>query len=683
MRQGVCARQLFLLAFICQLLVPVAARADIGPIQLISKSPVEQADTASETAISGDGRYVAFKGAIGGREGVFREDLSTSEILPVATGSEYVSEPGREAAAPSISADGRFVCFTTPAPLVPAADEAADAGGPAVDGDVYVADMSTSPPTYELVSARDGSSDGLAYSEPAKGSAASGRVAISADGNEVAFYTRSTSDLVGAIGAAETPSGEIALRNLRTESTTLVSVERNPLTGQMEPEVPVPGGVFLSELAGHEGASLSADGTTVAWLSVNLPGQVPLLPEEEAEIENLEGSGIAANRYVEPLWRRIGDGPEAPTRRIVGGSDPLAAGCPAAGSFAVEACQGPFPDLLHKTEGSNSNAGWLGTPSAVGIPQLSADGRTVALLGNPSEYPSDLFVVNMADGLTRKQAVKQWTFEAPSQVPGIDRTNVPLDGDIFEVAIDGAADTVALTTARQQFPGGAVSLIGSPPSSVGLVEVYLLDLRTGALQRVTHGAVGASQPSLAAGAQASLGQGSASVSLDSDGGMLAFGSVASNLILGDANEASDAFAVDVAEAPRTPGGFQISPPPAFPVKGAPWRMTLLARSLPNGRVRLLALVPGPGSLQARAKAAMVVGKAERTIGRAKVRSHQASTVRVTLALPRRLRHLAHAKTGFHATVAVSFRGVGGKPLRRNLEVDFRVHRRRGKRGGRS
>src|ERR1700736_4118407 len=80
----------------------------------------QQAQYAHDPAISGNGRYVAFDGAIGGISGVWRRDLQTGEVQPVAVGRQV---PGSEACEsahapceaelPSISADGNYVSFTT------------------------------------------------------------------------------------------------------------------------------------------------------------------------------------------------------------------------------------------------------------------------------------------------------------------------------------------------------------------------------------------------------------------------------------------------------------------------------------------------------------------------------------------------------------------------------------------
>ena len=150
---------------------PSAARADVfGPISLASASAVpgspfnEQAESAGDAAISGDGRYVAFDGAFAGHHGVFRRDLQTGEVVTVAEG---------DATLPSISDDGRYVSFTTTSRL----DEQNDTNNAP---DVYVRDMNVEnhracPPGWEeseqersecaftLASAIDGRAQGLAY----------------------------------------------------------------------------------------------------------------------------------------------------------------------------------------------------------------------------------------------------------------------------------------------------------------------------------------------------------------------------------------------------------------------------------------------------------------------------------------------------------------------------------------
>lgn len=655
-----------MLGVIATLLVPSVAAADFGPIQLVSKSAAEQAASATATAISADGRYLAFQGTIGGLRGVFRKDLETGAVETVSAGDAYDAKAlgaGASASAPSISADGRYVSFTTKAPLDPTDD-----GEGSSDSDVYVADMSEpSSPTYELASAVDGSSEGLAYKDPG-GSVASGRVALSADGREVAFYTTARSNLTSGPGGSTegtpTPAGQIVVRNLETMETTLVSTERDPETGTMT-RLPVQGGaiVQLPQLPLLAGASLSADGTTVAWLGANVHRQVPLAPGEATAIA--AESSASPFPYDEPLWRRVADGPDASTRRIVGGE----------GS--------PFTALTQRSTEFNAAEGWLGISGIEGVPQLSADGWAVALIGNPTNA-TNVFVVDMRDGLNRAEAVRQLTAEVPLQPTEPQKTinqepYVPLNGHVYQVGISADGKLIAFTTARQKFPLAPPNLATPPPGSLGLVELYEANLEDEALLRVTHGYGGSGEPSLGPTGSGRAGDGAGSPSFGAGGKLIAFSSIASNLVEGDGNEAADAFLVEDVSEPPGEGGSSISAPPP-PLGETPrWSLVLSASSLPDGSVRVVAAVPAPGALQARASATLPRGR-RRDLATSTARAAGGGTVAMTLRLPRRLRRLARSREGLYATARVSFSGQGGKPLHGDLEVRFHAHPRR--RGGR-
>jgi hypothetical protein len=643
------------------LLVPGTVAAAFSPVRLVSTSAAEQAGEALAPALAADGRYLAFRGTIGGLRGVFRKDLETGAVEPVAAGSvNGKNDPGADASAPSISADGRYVSFTTKTQLSPDDPQAASS-------DVYVADMSESPPTYELASALDGSSQGLTYSA-AGGSVASGRVALSSDGREVVFVTTAGSDLTSGPGGSTegkpTPAGQVVLRDLETMQTTLASAERDPGTGAMT-QLPVSGGAVVEvfSLSSLKGAGLSADGTTVAWLGTNLQDQAPLLPGEAAAIEAEDGA--SAFPYVEPLWRRIADGQGAPTRRIVGG-DPSA----------------PFGDLTARNTELNAAQGWLGVGGVNGVPQLSADGRAVALIGNPSNA-TNVFVADMSPGLSRAEAVRQLTAEIPVRPTEPEKTinqepYVQLNGHAFDIGISANGRRVAFATARQRFPLAPPNLIGSPPAALGLVELYLIDLEGETLQRVTHGAGGGGEASLAPTGTGQAGSGAGSPSFGAGGRLIAFSSTASNLVEGDGNEASDAFTVEDLTATTPPGGSSISPPPGGLALRPRWRLVLSAFSLPDGDVRLVATVPAAGALRAQVGAAPGSASASaRRLTAARARARSGGPVPVVLELPRRFRRLARSREGIHATARVAFHSRDGKVLRGKLDVHFHAHRRAG------
>jgi hypothetical protein len=651
--RGVGRVPLALLGVLPTLLAPATAGADFGPIQLVSKSAAEQAAAATATAISADGHYLAFQGTIGGLRGVFRKDLESGVVETVSAVDAYDAKAlPASATAPSISADGRYVSFTTKASLAPADKNSSS--------DVYVADMSATLPTYELASALDGSGEGLTYTS-AGGAVASARVALSADGREVAFYTTAGSDLANG----PTPAGQVAVRNLETLETILASVERDSEAGAMT-DLPVQGGavLLLPQLSQLQGAALSADGTTVAWLGANIHRQVPLPPGEAAAIA--AESSTSPFPYDEPLWRRVADGPQAPTRRIVGGE----------GS--------PFPGLTERNTEFNAAEGWLGIVGIEGIPQLSADGWTVALIGNPTDA-TNVFVVDMHDGLSRAEAVRQLTTEVPFRPTEPEKTinqepYVQLNGHVYQVGISADGQRIAFTTARQKFPLAPPSLVTPPPGSLGLVELYEVNLEDEALLRATHGYGGLGEPSLAPTGSGQAGNGAGSPSLGAGGRVIAFSSTASNLVEGDGNEAADAFLVENLSEPAGEGGSSISLPPPPSVAVPRWRLVLSASSLSDGSVRLVATVPAPGALRARASAALRRSRGRRALATSTARATGGGPVALTLKLPRHLRKLARSREGLYATARVSFRGPGGKPLRDDLQIRFHAHpRQRGAR----
>ncbi len=418
------------------------AQALFAAPTLVSSDPALQlqADYAYDPAISADGRYVAFTGSVASLAGVYRKDLSDGRLELVAA--------GELAGAPAISADGRYVSFTTAAN--PVTGKAA--GGEACSS-VYVRDMNealNSPGAFTLASARDGSQASLDYVPSAAGSnlpcgsASAARVALSADGRRVAFTVLSPSDLTGACTAVGTPAiacptppDQVAVRDLDAHSTTLVSVTRASLAGAGPPQpVPLAGALAGTTSTGSAGggngagilaisastAALSADGSTVAWMGVNVAEQVPI-----AQPPPTEGH---VNGYAEPLWRRIASGPATPTRRVLGGDDPSAPDCPPAcpggldldwdtQGISPQEYTGAAPEFGSYTSraavgtGFNSGNGFADTLEAV-TPQLSSDGTTVALLSTQPNYgqdpnfglfnqtrppPANAFVARMTPGL--------------------------------------------------------------------------------------------------------------------------------------------------------------------------------------------------------------------------------------------------------------------------------------------
>jgi hypothetical protein len=665
---------------------PVAA-AEWGPAQLASASTTQQVDSADAPVISQDGRFVVFEGTYAGESGVWRKRLTDGTLVLVARG----------ASAPSVSADGGRVAFTTTEPLDPADDTNAT-------GDVYVRDMdlgADEPGAYTLASAVDGSATGISYANGA-GSRAVQRGALTADGNAVAFTVLSPSNLADGGTATSTPAGQVAVRRIDTQTTTLVSTAFDRETG-MQTTAPAPGGVVPS---GQDStAAISSDGSTVAWFSTNIADVTRTVPAEPAALSTRGGA------YVEPLWRRIADGPEAPIRRITGGGDPFNPACPPDGrvtpdqvtvAAGANPCDGPFAVLRG---GASPNPGTLNAAGVIdAAPQLSADGWSVAFLASvplhdSTVIPTDAagtanaYVADMRPGLTRWQALRPLTAWASAD---FNSGNLLLTAAILSISISPDGTRVALSTARGAFPLSPPVLLDPPLARVGTAELYDVDLVAGTIRRVTHAFDGG---------QLTFGSGTYAASYSADDRRLAFASGASDVFYGDGNNATDAFTVDWSDPPHGPGpplGTVSPPPPGVAVRPT-WRLGVTASSRRDGRVTLRVVVPGAGSISARAVASVrtvrtvpVRTRRGRRAARAargrrsaprvrrveQVTRRLAATARATagtaglvglpLAPRRSMSRSVRSRAGLRATVDVTFAAADGRRLRTRVPVRFRL-----------
>ncbi|HET7120526.1 MAG TPA: hypothetical protein VFI17_04660 [Solirubrobacterales bacterium] len=191
-----------------------------------------------EPAISADGRYVAFTSratnlnaaAKGGKKQVFVRDMKTGAVALASR----ADGPGGAVAnnvsfEPSISADGRYVAF---------ASIASNLGpGTGANLEVFVRDMVAG--TTTLVSRAPGPTgapaDGYSF-EPA----------ISADGRHVAFVSEATN-----LGEDATPERDVFVHDLDTNVNELISRASGAAT----------------PAAGGDEPSISADGRVVAFVS--------------------------------------------------------------------------------------------------------------------------------------------------------------------------------------------------------------------------------------------------------------------------------------------------------------------------------------------------------------------------------------------------------------------------------
>jgi Tol biopolymer transport system component len=557
----------------------------------------EQANApTSDADISADGRYVVFQtratnffeddgetqqekeaaeppGTL--REGgIFRYDRETGALQLVAGGNLVVSE-GKEAGKvlvrgaqnPSVSADGRFVAFASAQQLVPR-PQPQNTG----NVEVYERDMDVVPEqagAYTLVSAQNGSEEAPIYddssiSPPIPGGDPGAQLwpntAISANGRYVLFRTAEVPSSLPQGQTPDTPPNQLFVRDLLDKTTTLVT---SAMTGE-------PAG-------GDEGpATLSADGTTVAWVGRNAEAQTRFLQGEDLD-----------DTLPYYLWRRWQE-PKAVTRRITGIADPEDPECPQNGIIedgnhsATGPCYGPLTIPESSSPGISSQA-----------PALSEDGYTVAFLAAGALRPNtlkpdslDVFLTSMAPGVTRKAGTRELTL-AVNGAEGDGNASInslALSSDGTHIAFVSQRDAFVLP---QPIPVPGFSVTGQQN------ELDVIDLTTNTVERAVTG-VESSEPN---------GSTANNPTLSADGSVLAFVSSASNLIAGDANDATDAFTA----AFKVPGGTA-APPASFNTVQGGFSLTTAAspelglsvKRATNGGLILLVETPGAGKLTGQA-----------------------------------------------------------------------------------
>jgi Tol biopolymer transport system component len=626
-------------------------------------------DTTRFATISADGRYVAIETfsrnffADGDPDpvgeyragGIFRFDLQTRALEKVADGNLFEEGSNaflrRGAFNPSISADGRFVAFSTAQQLA-----AADTNGTV---DVYRRDMSlavpaggactgsTPPPCpFELVSARDGSEAPAAYEPPGSpstggnpGASASRGVAISADGQRIAFRTEAASDLP-ARPATDTPAGQVFVRDLASESTELVTAAREAAPELMT-EQPAGGAI---------GAAIGADGTTVAWTGNNAAAQARFLGGENTD-----------PTFYYYLWRRAPFGPGELTRRISGLSDPDDPACrqleaenPDMTTTFIATATGPCYGPLTDRESITDISGQL--------PALSGDGSTVAFLTAAGPRPIsttglglDLFVTRMDSGLSRKQATTELTRDATN-------SGAALSAPVTSATISRDGRFVAATSSRTQFTLPVLQLAGAPRAVPGPHELYLIDLERHTIERATHSTAGEDID----------GEVLDGLSLSADASRIAFTSFAGNLFGGDANQRADAFVASREPEPSPQGtggtdGAGESSIETFRHRHISARL----RSMRDGVAVVSVSVPAAGRVDAVAKGSIGEGEPARKVATGKAKAAAKSAVSLTLRPSKAL--IAALGKGKRVTARTKFAyapAAGGRKLHTSLKLTF-------------
>jgi hypothetical protein len=518
--------------------------------------------------------------------GIFRYDRATGQLQLVASGNLVVAEGPeagrvlvRGAANPSVSVEGRYVAFASAEKLVPQdTDCATDApqGTAYCNVQVYERDMDLDPSqtgAYTLVSAQNGSEDPPVYEASATpipggdpGTQLWPNTAISANGRYVLFRTAEVKSSLPEGTTTDTEKNQLFIRDVLDKTTTLITRKR-----ENEPEAGAPAG-------GAEGpATLSADGSTVAWVGSHAPEQTVFLSGEDSE---------SSTSYY--LWRRWQES-ESPTRRITGIADPEDPECPPGSTIdsgdptATGPCYGPLSSPESSGAGISAQA-----------PSLSADGYTVAFLAGSQLRPGDtkpdaldVFLTTMAPGVTRKAGTRELTL-------AVNGAQGDGNASITSLGLSADGSHIAFVSQRNAFVLSEPATTGSFSTTGEQSELDVIDLTTNTLERAVLGLEGV-EPN---------GSTINNPTLSADGSTLAFASSASNLIFGDANSFSDAFAATL----QAPGGTA-APPAGVNAGSGGFSFSALAspelgvsvKRAKGGGVLLLVETPGAGKLTAGAR----------------------------------------------------------------------------------
>jgi Tol biopolymer transport system component len=343
----------------------VASRAS-GPDGAVGEQPF--GTYTATPSISADGRFVAFASAAqnlvpddGPQPDVFIRDLLTDTTILASRASGSDGAPANYwSGFPSISADGRFVAFTSRATNLDPDDtelEPPPAAGYDEGLDVFVRDLVTG--TTTLVSRASGPAG-------ADGNRLSGSPSISADGRLVAFQSYATNL---APGDADLRA-DIYVRDLQTATTIFVG--RGPAESRRK-----------GMLEDASAPSISADGQSVAFSTF-----------VHFDVKPVEYWKYVV--FVRDLLKRT-------TTRVGDGTSPSlsASGRYLAFSGASDLqpyLTAPFPDIFvfdlvaHRTTLASRAFGRVGTPGNGGAhhPSISADGRYVVFESRASNmHPQD------------------------------------------------------------------------------------------------------------------------------------------------------------------------------------------------------------------------------------------------------------------------------------------------------
>ena len=519
-----------------------------GSLTLVSTtSGGTQGNSSSQRpSISADGRYVAFRswasnlvaGDTNGHTDIFRKDLLTGAIERVSTAANGAQAIGSSEAA-SISADGRYVAFASSASnLVPG-----DTNGWT---DIFVKDMSTGAITRVDTSASGSESNSGSF-DPS----------ISGDGQYVAFET----DASNLVPGDSNGQYDIFVKHLASGAITRVSqsgtgAQSNSFS--MDPTISadgqtiafysfasnlVPGDtnglgdVFVANLStgGLIRASVTADGVQSAGNSqapdISDDGRFvafrstadDLVPEDSNGTGDIFVKDLATGTVTRATTKEDGtQSTSNATEPSINGDGSIVAFRTGDSNLTAQDANSR-DDILVKDLSTGIVAlasidSQFSSNSSSEEPSISADGRYVAF----RSFASDLVV-----GDTNGHAD---IFVKDVSTGAITRVNTAANGG--QASGDSGAASISADGRYVAFESSAANLVAGDTN--GQTDIFVKDLSTGAITRVSTAADGSESNNL-----------SVNPALSANGLYVAFESPASNLVPGDTNGQYDIFVKDL------------------------------------------------------------------------------------------------------------------------------------------
>ncbi|HEY8583293.1 MAG TPA: hypothetical protein VIL49_10105 [Capillimicrobium sp.] len=196
-------------------LVPAAAQAAEIETALVSRASgfdgVPSGAFSGDPSVSADGRFVAFSSQANGLSDADDDNVLNVFVRDRATGTTELISKGAgvpangDAAAPQITPDGRYVAYLSEASNISAADDN-------IAQDAYVYDRVTGTTTYAS------RADGINGAASVQGAAS---LSISDDGTKVAFSSQSDN----LSNLDDNTAGNVYVRDLVAGTTELVSMD--------------------------------------------------------------------------------------------------------------------------------------------------------------------------------------------------------------------------------------------------------------------------------------------------------------------------------------------------------------------------------------------------------------------------------------------------------------------------